>query len=409
MEEIKKIFTQTSWQIIGRLIGILSTFIVLSIVAHNYGQEGTGIFTLAASYLMFFFLAADLGLNGYILPRLQEHPHEANLVFNFRLWWSIVLMILATALTPLLPFGNPQFNFAVLLGAVTIIFFTIHSSTNLIFQSKLKYHLSTIAASCGFLVVIPAIFALNYLQPPVSVLILATCLGWLVNNILSLLLVKKLHKFKIEKINFNFVFLTLKAAWPITLTLLLNTLYFRIDAFILTSLKSFAEVGIYNVAFQVFQNAITIPTFIINSFYPMMINVFRQSRHQFFYQVKVAAAGLFFLSIMGLILGFIAAPWIINILAGSGFEGSIEALRILAISFPAFFLTALSMWIFVLIGRQKIMFGIYLFGLIVNAVLNFLFIPEYSYLAAAWITVVSEYLILILQLIILWKEFKKWT
>jgi len=406
VEEFKKIFTQTAWQVGGRFFGIIASFIVLGIVTHHYGKEGTGIFTQASTYLAFFFLVADLGLNGYFLPRLQQHPYEANQLFNFRLLWSGVLILLVFLLTPLLPFGNSQFNLAVYLGAITILLSSITANTSLIFQAKLRYDLSNLAGVIGAFSMIPVILCLNYLKVPVSFLIIVTIVGWLINNIFSLLLVKKLYQFKIEKVNFSFITTTLKYAWPITLTLLLNTVYFRIDSFILTSAKSFTEVGIYNVAYQVFQNAITIPTFIMNSFYPMMIMLFHENRKKFFYQLKIAAAGLFFLSLIGVVFTYFLSPWIINILAGPGFEGSNESLKVLAFGFPAYFLTALLMWVFVLLGKQKIMFWVYLFGLIFNVITNLIFIPQYSYLAASWITGISEYLILVLQLGILWKAFR---
>jgi len=54
-------------------------------------------------------------------------------------------------------------------------------------------------------------------------------------------------------------------------------------------------------------------------------------------------------------------------------------------------------------GKYKSMFAIYLIGLIANISLNFMFIPTYSFIAASWITVISEYLILTLQVVSLRK------
>lgn len=60
------------------------------------------------------------------------------------------------------------------------------------------------------------------------------------------------------------------------------------------------------------------------------------------------------------------------------------------------------MWVLVATGRYKSMFLLYTFGLILNLILNFVYIPKYSFIAASWITVISEYFILIMQIVVLW-------
>ena len=119
---VKKIAKQVSWQILGKFISATSTLIVLGLIARNYGEEGLGIFTLTFAYLAFFNLAADLGLNAFYLPRLKNNPDGARELLNFRIIWSLVLVILANALSYLLPFQNAQFTLSVFL--VEFIFIT---------------------------------------------------------------------------------------------------------------------------------------------------------------------------------------------------------------------------------------------------------------------------------------------
>jgi O-antigen/teichoic acid export membrane protein len=108
------------------------------------------------------------------------------------------------------------------------------------------------------------------------------------------------------------------------------------------------------------------------------------------------------LSILGAIVTWLLAPLVIGIIAGDGdFTGSIHTLRILAFGFPAFFGSSLLMWVFVALKKYKLLSAIYLLGLFLNIILNLIFIPQFSYLASAWITGVCEYLILVLQLLIL--------
>ena len=99
------------------------------------------------------------------------------------------------------------------------------------------------------------------------------------------------------------------------------------------------------------------------------------------------------------LLTFFLAPVITNLLTGGGFLGASQSLRILALGFPAYFVSALLMWILVGKGRYKTLLIVYTLGLIANLLLNFILIPQFSFYGASATTVISEYLILLLLLV----------
>lgn len=404
MKEIKKIFTQTAWQVFARSVGAISNLAVLALVTRSFGESGTGVFTLALTYLAIFFLITDAGLNAYVLPRFSK---DANKLFNFRLVWSIILVVLANLGALILPFENLLFNQAVLIGSLSIVLSGIYTSTNLIFQKNLRFDKASIASSIGALSQIPVVYYLISLNSPVSLITLGPLVGWLINNLISLLFIKKLYEFRILKIDLNYPLKTIKTAWPISATLLLNVVYFRADAFILSTFHSFAEVGTYNLAYSVFSNVLVFPTFIMNSFYPLMLNSLAEGKKIFIDKIKLSAIILLAVAILGMLLTWFLSPFIIGVIAGGGFAGSSASLRILSLGFPAFFVSSLLMWTMLSLKKYQSLVLVYAVGLVVNLILNFIFIPQYSYMAAAWITGISEYLILILQLIILVPILKK--
>ena len=73
MKILAKITSQTLWQILGKVVTTLSTFIILGLVARNYGEEGTGVFTLALTYLAIFYIFADFGFNAHVLKLSLIH------------------------------------------------------------------------------------------------------------------------------------------------------------------------------------------------------------------------------------------------------------------------------------------------------------------------------------------------
>lgn len=67
---------------------------------------------------------------------------------------------------------------------------------------------------------------------------------------------------------------------------------------------------------------------------------------------------------------------------------------------PFFFLSALFWHGLIIYGKQKYLISVYVIGAIFNLVTNIIFIPRYSYIAAATTTVVSEALVLALLIVI---------
>lgn len=400
---IKKIIHQFSWQLGSKVITSGSTIILLSIITRSFGETGTGIYTLALTYLAFFYLAVDLGLNGFYLSSYKDDPWLPNKLFNFRLIWSVVLTLVAVGILPFLPFSTTPFIFTVLIGAVSIVFSGYYNSANFVFQHELAYSKSSIALATGSVISLLLAWLLFLLQMPIYFFVIAPSIGWVVTAILCWILARPLYKFSFSKPDILFPVETLRTAWPIAATLVINTIYFRIDAFILSSTQSFAVTGAYNLAYAIFQNLLVIPAFIMNGYYPLMIRSIRENTKAFNKQVRNAAIFMVLLGFFGGVGLYFAAKFLINLLTGGGFVESIISLHILATSLPAFFLSALLMWVLMAKKLYKQLLLVYLTALLVNFTANWYLIPTYSYQAAAWVTVGSEYLILFLQLLILYK------
>jgi O-antigen/teichoic acid export membrane protein len=78
------------------------------------------------------------------------------------------------------------------------------------------------------------------------------------------------------------------------------------------------------------------------------------------------------------------------------FADSIIPFRILLLSLPFFFTTCFLQWVLITLEKQKYLMYVYLFSTVLNITLNVIFIPQFSYLACATITLVSESLVFVL-------------
>src|SRR3989344_5916433 len=184
-------------------------------------------------------------------------------------------------------------------------------------------------------------------------------------------------------------------------------LFFRADSFILTLTRTTAEVGVYGLAYKVFEVALVLPTFFMNAVYPLLL---KQQNFQFpipnFQFKRTMRHSFWFLlgtSFVAVVVLWFAAPLLTMI--KSDFSASIPALRVLSLGLPFFFLTSLTMWTLIALKKQWALAGIYGLSMVINIALNLWLIPVYGYMAAAWITVLSEGVVLLLSGIFLLKMF----
>ncbi len=332
----------------------------------------------------------DFGFNAHMLRKSQI---EWQKLLGVRLVWSLILVAVAIGLLLFLPFATLDFKQAVVYGVLAILGSGVFVTCNLIFQQRLRYDLSVLSSSLGTFIYL--ILILIFIQNKVSLpaLVSTFTAGWVFMGLTSLAFVYPFTKNIWPEFSFSFAKNLIKNSWPIAATLVLNVVYFRADTFMVAFFKDPLDVGIYNVAYSVFQSVLVLPTFIMNAYYPLMLKSLSG--------IRLVGLSLLCIAFFGTVVTLIIAPYLISIITGGGFLGASKSLQILSLGFPAYFLSSLLMWFLITKGKYKSLLLIYTSGLIINLILNMIYIPRYSFFAASWVTVISEYVILLLQLIVL--------
>jgi O-antigen/teichoic acid export membrane protein len=177
---------------------------------------------------------------------------------------------------------------------------------------------------------------------------------------------------------------------PIALAFALGTLYFRIDALLLSFLDDVHAVGLYGVGYKfadvlgTASNALlgTVFVLFVRS-WPTRATAFWRNWRGAFMICTVLAAG----SASG--FAVFARPAVAT-LFGSDYEQAAGAARVVVVGAALNFLTALLVITLVAVGRTRVYIEAALIGLILNIAINLAVIPRYSYDGAAWVTLVTE-------------------
>ena len=191
----------------------------------------------------------------------------------------------------------------------------------------------------------------------------------------------------------------LTEALPMGAILLLFTTVNKVDTLILAYLKGPAAVGVYALTYRVYDVLILGAAYLMSSFLPLLTRAHQEEKWQLKVREIIKKGGVILSGGGMVVLGgtLIAAPLIIQLLTQKRFEEFKEAISVLRILAVAVFLAHfnhLTGYTLVALGQQKKYLKIPVLALILNIGLNFLLVHRWSYFAAAWVTVVTEIVVL---------------
>jgi O-antigen/teichoic acid export membrane protein len=186
------------------------------------------------------------------------------------------------------------------------------------------------------------------------------------------------------------------ASWPLMLNNLLASLFFKIDVTLLEPLKGSEIVGKYSAAYKWIDAIGLIPSLFTLALLPIMSRQAHQDRAALQRNYHFAVKLLFMLALPIAVGTTFVAPTLITVLGGARFlpEGAI-ALQLMIWFLPIGWINSLTNYVLVALDLQRAMRWAFLAGVLFNVIANLIFIPLFSYQAAAIITIFSE---LVLQI-----------
>jgi O-antigen/teichoic acid export membrane protein len=173
------------------------------------------------------------------------------------------------------------------------------------------------------------------------------------------------------------------------LTLIVHTVLFRVDAVLLSLIKDNAAVGLYGVAYRLFESTLFITYAFVAALLPTLARLSPHTPEL----ASAFASGTKLIVLALLPLGAIFALFpepILRLIYGTDFDAAATPMRWLAGAAAVYGVGYLATALLIAQGRQGLLPWISGSVLVLNVGLNLLLIPRYSYDAAAAITSLSE-------------------
>lgn len=390
---MRQIFKQASWLVLAQFITKSISFFYTFFLAKSLGVEGFGLYIVAISYFSIISSIADFGFNRFLIREISIEKINVS-----QLLWNTLILRLALA--------------SVLFASFAIVLYSFDkdaSRVNLILIALMAVLPQSIAMTFDAIFV-----ALKKLQFSAIMLFISTIgmafSGWYlvtqgfgsigaVNGLIFGQLVYALGFFLITglnigihfpKIELSIIKKAVKGSLPYGILGILGLLYFRIDSIILSYLKGSYDAGIYGASYKFLETIIFIPGSFAAALFPNMTKLYSKNMSDL---KKLYFKSLKIMLVLGLIL-FLSYIFILPILITlylPNYLPAIEVIKILSLSIPFIFIATPGVQ--VLLSTDKYLTPVILFSvftLLLNIILNFLFIPKFGYIAAAWITVFSD-------------------
>ena len=142
MSVANKIFTNTLWQVVIRIINIFIGVFNLALITRILGQEGFGFYTTIFAFVQMLMIFADLGLYLALLREVSAAKTQAqenkvvNNIFTIRFVASLVMVVLAPIVIQAFPYSQ-EVKTGVIFFILAFFFQSLISTLTAVFSKKL--------------------------------------------------------------------------------------------------------------------------------------------------------------------------------------------------------------------------------------------------------------------------------
>lgn len=389
----QKYLKSTGWSLISRVLSMGVSFLATIFIARNLGPTNFGQLSYAVSFISIFSFISSLGIDSILYRDLIKDPENRNKLLGSALTIKLVAGMTAAIICIIFAniFAQDDVSKVLIFILTGTFVFSSFQIINHDFQARVE---SKYPAIISFIVSI----TINILK------IIAIYLGKGVIYLSIILLFESIFyaflywfiyknnlngKISQWKFDTNVATSMLKDSWPLIFSTAFMLIYSRIDQVFIKHMIDAKSVGIYDSAVRIAEVWYFMPYIIVTVLFPAIINAKKISENLYNIRLGRLAFLLFSFSVLISIPISIFAPFIISKLYGAEFMGGVIILQIYIWASVGIFVGALVSSYLVAENYKKILFFTSLLPMVVNVLLNLLWIPEYGIVGSAYATLIS--------------------
>jgi len=351
-----------------------------------------------------------MGLGGLVVREIVKNHNERPLILGTSLALKMIGALVGFVLLMIYAYLSEGWlteNFYLILFVSASIFFVpLTGIFSFWFESQVQGKYSSIAQLSGVISgsALKVLFVL--IGTGLTYFAFAHIFQSIISSFLLLVMYEKISDFSVVtwKFSLSKAKELLSSGWVIFLGSIFAVIYLKIDQVMLKWLVGDKAVGIYSVAATMSEVWYFIPTAIVASLYPRLIELKKYDSAVYQKRLQQIFDILFIIALIVAIMVNIFAQYIISLFFGAAYHDAAEILVIhIWAGLFIFMRAALSKWILVenMLYFSMITQG---FGAICNIILNYYLIPMYSGKGAALATLISYAIASYISLIVMSKS-----
>lgn len=390
-------FGNSVWLISDRLIRMGLGLLVGVWVARYLGPDGYGQLSFAGSYVMIFSALALFGLEAIVVRELVNHPEAEQAILGTTCLIRTAAGLLAylgaiVTLLVIRPGDQAVLILVALLGS-SLLAQAVEVS-DLWFQSRVLSRYTVMCRSSAFVISsgLKVLLVLSHAS------LVAITAATAVEALLAALLLVAVHSRQSGvgllrwRRDHSWFRRLLTGSVPMVLSGVVLMVYLRIDQVMLGALASQAEVGLYAAAVRISEVWYFVPTAIVSSVFPGLVALRSSDARQFNQKLQQLYNLLAFLGYAVALPVTFIAPWLVQLLFGSAYQGAAPLLSVLIWAGLFANLSVLRNAHFIALDWGKALLWATSLGALSNILLNLLLIPRYGALGAAVATCISYWI-----------------
>ena len=392
---MQRIAKNTGVLLASQVVSYAIGFFFVMYTARYLGAEGFGVLSFALAFTGIFGVFADLGLRQLTVREVARDKSLAGKYLGNIAVMKVILVIVTFGLIALFInlLGYPEQTIKVVyLVALSIIFGAFSGMFYSIFQAYEKMEYQSVGQILSSALMLSgALFAIS---EGFSVVGFASIYFLVSAIVLVYSFVVCAWKFVLPKIEVDLGFWkhTMKEALPFGLSGIFVVIYFYIDSVMLSLMQGEEVVGWYNAAYRFVYVLLFIPAAYFSSIYPIMSRFYKTSKDSMRFSYEKSLKYILIIAFPIAIGVTFFADKIILLIFKEEFAPSIPALQILVWAVFFSYLAHATVYTLNSINRQMIYTKITFLAMMLNVVLNLIFIPLLSFVGASLTTLFTEFI-----------------
>jgi O-antigen/teichoic acid export membrane protein len=382
-------------QIVGQVLNLMLGIFVTALIARSLGTTGFGEWTTIFSVSTLVGYFTNLGLSGIAVRFAAAEPsREADWIGGYATL-TAALTVPATVVYALIMQAistTEEMRIASLILALAYLSGVL-ATFSTIFRMRVRNDISV------------AFVSVNSVLWAAAVIVIATQDGGMVALAAAFLAVSVLIQGAQALVAMRIAPVhirgsrkmwrpIMKVGMGVGLGTLLTVAYARIDQVLVFELApKRSEAGIYGAVYRILDTAGFVPTAVMTTLFPIISAAYPADMPRVKRLVQLTMDYLAMLSLPTLAFSLSASEPLIRLMFGPDFVEGSQALPILMAAYVVicFGYVSGNMIIPTELQRRYVNFAIV--GLIVNVGLNLVLVPQYGYIAAAWITLLTNVIV----------------